>query len=102
MLPLADGRGACTARKRPQLLLPSPAPGMQAMNLHALTTAPSNELAEALAHFEAQFSYPLGPGRSFRISHGNDYAHFFRALGEAVCFVAESEGVVIGTLGAAI
>ncbi len=57
---------------------------------------------QALAAFEEQFTYPLGPGRVFRISHGSDYARFFRALGEGACFVAEEGGRVLGTLGVAL
>jgi GNAT superfamily N-acetyltransferase len=66
-----------------------------------LTAAPGPELAAALARFEEQFTYPLGPGRSFRISHGDDYPRFFRAIGEAVCFAAERDGEVLGVLGLA-
>lgn len=72
------------------------------MNIHELTTAPPPELSEALQRFEKQFHYPLGPERSFRISHGHDYARFFRAMGEGRCFVAEREGRVLGVLGAAL
>ncbi|MDE0178187.1 MAG: N-acetyltransferase [Gammaproteobacteria bacterium] len=72
------------------------------MNVHALETVVSSRLAGALAHFERQFTYPLGPGRSFRISHGDDYVRFFRAVGEARCFVAEWEQQVLGVLGAAL
>ena len=72
------------------------------MNVHALTAAPGPEHAAALARFEEQFTYPLGPGRSFRISHGNDYPRFFRAVGDAVCFVAERDGEVLGVLGLAV
>jgi GNAT superfamily N-acetyltransferase len=71
------------------------------MNVHALTAAPGPELAAALARFEEQFAYPLGPGRSFRVSHGGDYPRFFRAVGAAVCFVAERGGAVLGVLGMA-
>ncbi|MCI0704206.1 MAG: N-acetyltransferase [Planctomycetia bacterium] len=71
------------------------------MNVHRLTTAPSPELAKALTRFEEQFTYPLGPGRFFRISHGDDYPRFFRAIGDAVCFVAERDGEVLGVLGLA-
>ena len=72
------------------------------MNVHALETVASSRLASALAHFEKQFTYPLGPGRSFRISHGDDYVRFFRAMGEARCFVAERDQRVLGVLGAAL
>jgi hypothetical protein len=72
------------------------------MKIHALTGAPGADLARALAEFESRFTYPLGPGRSFRISHGQDYPRFFRAMGPATCFVAEKEGAVIGVVGVAI
>ena len=72
------------------------------MNVHLLTGAPFPELAGALARFEEQFTYPLGPGRSFRISHGDDYPRFFRAVGDAACFVAERGGEVLGVLALAI
>jgi hypothetical protein len=71
------------------------------MNIHQLTASPTSELALALGRFEKEFTYPLGPGRSFRISHGDDYSRFFRAIGEAVCFVAEGDGEVLGVLGLA-
>jgi hypothetical protein len=72
------------------------------MNLHALTQQPSPTLARALAEFESRFTYPLGPGRSFRISHGEDYPRFFRAMGRATCFVAERNGGVLGVVAVAI
>ena len=62
------------------------------MNVHALSAPPPTALARALDRFEGQFRYPLGPGRSFRISHGDDYPRFFRAMGEGACFVAERDG----------
>ena len=70
--------------------------------MQALETVASPRLAGALERFERQFTYPLGPGRSFRISHGDDYVRFFRAMGEARCFVAEREQRVLGVLGAAL
>jgi hypothetical protein len=63
---------------------------------------PEPALAAALAEFEAAFTYPLGEGRSFRISHGDDYGRFFRAIGDATCFVAERGGRVVGAVGVAI
>jgi hypothetical protein len=72
------------------------------MMVHTWSAPPPAEWAQPLARFETQFTYPLGPGRSFRISHGDDYPRFFRAMGEAACFVAEHEGEVLGTLGAAL
>ncbi|AWM39275.1 hypothetical protein GobsT_24230 [Gemmata obscuriglobus] len=71
------------------------------MNVHHLTAAPGADLAAALARFEEQFTYPLGAGRSFRISHGDDYPRFFRAIGDAACFVAERAGEVLGVIGLA-
>jgi hypothetical protein len=72
------------------------------MNLHRLTGPPPPDLARALAAFEERFTYPLGPGRSFRISHGDDYPRFFRAIGDAVCFIAERQGRVLGSLAVAV
>ncbi|MGA2231199.1 MAG: N-acetyltransferase, partial [Tepidisphaeraceae bacterium] len=72
------------------------------MTLHELREPPTVTLASALAEFEARFAYPLGPGRSFRISHGEDYPRFFRAMGRATCFVAEREGRVTGALSVAL
>jgi hypothetical protein len=72
------------------------------MNVHRLCGPPPAELARALAAFETQFTYPLGPGRFFRISHGDDYPRFFRAIGTAACFIVEQQGCVLGTLGAAV
>lgn len=64
---------------------------------------PPSGLARALETFEQQFTYPLGPGRSFRISHGADYMRFYRAMGEvARVFVAERDGQVMGTVAAAV
>ena len=72
------------------------------MIVQRIHIAPPPELARALAAFEEQFRYPLGPGRTFRISHGEDYPRFFRAMGDGACFVAMHGAGVIGTLGAAI
>jgi hypothetical protein len=72
------------------------------MNVHPLSAAPPPELARALERFEEQFRYPLGPGRFFRIAHGEDYPRFFRAMGEGACFVAEREGSILGVIGAAL
>jgi hypothetical protein len=71
------------------------------MIVHVLQQQPPRELATALERFEQQFTYPLGPGRRFRILHGADYPRFFRAIGEAGCHVAERDGEVLGTIGAA-
>lgn len=72
------------------------------MNVHSLAAAPPPKLARALERFEEQFRYPLGPGRFFRIAHGEDYPRFFRAMGEGVCFVAEREESILGVMGAAL
>ncbi|MDB6064139.1 MAG: hypothetical protein JWR26_347 [Pedosphaera sp.] len=72
------------------------------MNLQTLSDSPDPGLAQALAEFEAPFTYPLGPGRFFRITHGEDYTLFFRAIGNGVCFIAEHEGCIAGVLGTAI
>ncbi len=72
------------------------------MNVHQISNPPSQTLARALAEFEAPFTYPLGPGKLFRVSHGEDYTLFFRVQGEGACFIAEHEGRVVGTLGTAI
>jgi len=71
------------------------------MRVHPLVRRPPARLAVALEEFEKRFSYPLGEGSRFRISHGEDYSRFFRAMGNAVVFVAERDGKVLGTLGAA-
>jgi hypothetical protein len=72
------------------------------MRIHAVVRPPAAELAAALAKFEHGFSYPLGQHSRFRISHGEDYSRFFRAMGNGVAFVAERNGEVLGTLGAAV
>lgn len=75
------------------------------MTIRIVTQAPEADLAEALEKFERQFTYPLGSGRSFRISHGQDYPRFFRAIApdSSASFVAiGGNGEVRGTLGAAI
>lgn len=72
------------------------------MNIRALDAPPEPELALALGRFESRFTYPLGEGTSFRISHGEDYARFYRAMGEAKVVIAERGGEVLGTLGGAV
>jgi hypothetical protein len=73
------------------------------MTLHRLSTAPVPELSKTLAEFEKQFTYPLGPGRTFRISHGEDYSRFFRAMGElGISIVLEERGQVLGTVGVSV
>jgi hypothetical protein len=72
------------------------------MKIHQISGPPSASLARALAEFEEPFTYPLGPGRSFRIAHGDDYTLFFRVLGDGACFIAEHQGRVVGALGSAV
>jgi hypothetical protein len=72
------------------------------MTVTRFVDAPESDVAEALERFERQFTYPLGPGRWFRISHGQDYPRFYRAMGDAACFVAMRGGQVLGVVGAAI
>jgi hypothetical protein len=72
------------------------------MNIHRLHDAPVPWLGEALERFEISFRYPLGRDMRFRISHGRDYVPFFQAMGEAVVWVAEREGEVLGTLAASL
>lgn len=68
------------------------------MTILTLTAPPAADLAEALDRFERQFVYPLGPGRTFRISHGRDYLPFFQAMGDARVLVATQHGAVLATL----
>ncbi len=72
------------------------------MRVHPISGPPPLDLARGLEEFEKPFTYPLGVGTFFRICHGNDYTLFFRAQGNATCFVAEREGRVIGVLGTVI
>jgi len=72
------------------------------MKVHRLMVPPAPALARALAEFESPFTYPLGPGRFFRISHGEDYTLFFRTQGDGACFIAEHQGRVVGALGTAV
>lgn len=72
------------------------------MKIHRISGPPSASLARALAEFEEPFTYPLGPGKSFRITHGEDYTLFFRVLGDGACFIAEHQSRVAGVLGTAV
>jgi hypothetical protein len=72
------------------------------MNIRALGPPPDADLALALGRFESRFTYPLGESTAFRISHGEDYARFYRAMGESKVVVAERDGEVLGTLGGAV
>ena len=62
---------------------------------------PTPTVANALREFENDFHYPLGHDGWFRVSHGSDYTRFFRAMGEARCFVAQREGKVAGVISVA-
>lgn len=72
------------------------------MTIHSIVEPPEAWLADALESFERQFVYPLGEADTFAISHGRDYACFFRSMGDACCFVAERDGKVLATIGAAM
>jgi hypothetical protein len=72
------------------------------MNIRTLEAPPDAALAAALERFERRFTYPLGESTSFRISHGDDYARFYRAMGDARVVVAERDSEVLGTLGGAL
>jgi hypothetical protein len=69
--------------------------------VHVLHEAPPPELAAALEAFERQFEYPLGTSSTFHIAHGADYVRFFRAIGEAACFVVQKREI-LGVLSAAV
>jgi hypothetical protein len=56
----------------------------------------------SLEAFETAFTYPLGEGGRFRISHGDDYGRFYRSMGEARCFLLEDRGRILGSIGVAI
>jgi hypothetical protein len=75
------------------------------MIARALLRAPEPALRDALAQFERTFVYPLGENRSFRISHGEDYSRFYRAISgdSGASFIAIVKGgTVRGTLGVAV
>lgn len=55
-------------------------------------------LERTLQEFEEQFSYPLGEGESFHVSHGGRYLNFFHAMGQASLCVAMRREQVLGTL----
>ena len=66
------------------------------MKLYRFTGQVPSAMGRALAEFEREFFYPLGPSERFRISHGEDYLPFFRAIGEATILVMEKAGKVVG------
>jgi len=70
------------------------------MNLHIIRDpgAMPDWMGEALERFERGFTYPLGSGRIFRISHGREYLPFFAAMGSYKLLVAEDKQEVLGTL----
>lgn len=68
------------------------------MKILQLSSPPSPELGAALAEFEQSFLYPLGANQKFRISHGQEYLPFFRAMGDVTLLVVEHEGRVLGTV----
>jgi hypothetical protein len=72
------------------------------VNLKILDSRPNPSLAAALENFESQFHYPLGRDSWFRISHGDDYTCFFRAIGDARCFLATRDSEVVGVVTATI
>ena len=72
------------------------------MTIHAFTESPPPDLASQLSAFERQFRYPLGNSGSFRIEHNADYARFYRAMGDARCFVSQGAAEVLGVLSAAV
>src|SRR5258708_33004983 len=99
---MAGPHGQSASQTRTKFLLSRPALGKEEMNLHSLSVPPNPGLAQALAEFEEPFTYPLGPGKFFRITHGEDYTLFFRAMGDGICFVAEHDGRISGVLGTAV
>jgi hypothetical protein len=66
------------------------------MKLHRFTEDVPAATGRMLAEFEREFSYPLGPSERFRISHGEDYLPFFRAIGEPVVLAMEDAGRIVG------
>lgn len=72
------------------------------MTITLLAGDPEVWMATALTRFENEFSYPLGDGARFRITHDGDGWRFFHALGEAAYAVAHADERVLGVLGAAL
>jgi hypothetical protein len=66
------------------------------MKLHRYTDEVPPDMGKALAEFEREFSYPLGPSERFRISHGEDYLPFFKAIGEPVLLAMEDNAKIVG------
>lgn len=72
------------------------------MKIQEIHSHPTAELNAALETFESEFRYPLGVDSWFRISHGDDYTRFFRAIGNAHCFIATNGSDVVGTITSTI
>ena len=72
------------------------------MKLRVFHEPPPDWFGAALERFEAQFRYPLGANASFSISHGRRYITFFHAIGAPTLIVAEQDGLVLGTIAAAL
>ena len=68
------------------------------MSVHCYRSLIPDHASAALAGFEREFTYPLGLGSRFRISHGDDYLGFFRSLGEATLIVTEDRGSITGSI----
>lgn len=68
------------------------------MRIVSLFQVVPSTMAGALSEFEEEFNYPLGSACRFRISHGDDYLGFFRAMGEATLVVAEDGGEISGAI----
>ncbi len=72
------------------------------MKIQSIQAEPKAELKAALEKFEAEMRYPLGTDSWFRISHGEDYTRFFRAIGQPRCFIATRDEHVVGTITSTI
>ncbi|MBK9145288.1 MAG: hypothetical protein IPM23_22685 [Candidatus Melainabacteria bacterium] len=66
----------------------------KAITVHELMKSGETGLQE----FEASFSYPLGEGRHFHISHGDHYGLFYGSMGESAVLVAEDRSGPVGTV----
>ena len=68
------------------------------MSLHSYSSGIPDDASAALSEFEREFTYPLGLGCRFRISHGDDYLGFFRSMGEATLVVTADMGRITGSI----
>jgi hypothetical protein len=68
------------------------------MTLHHLTADLPPGFVPALARFEREFSYPLGPQARFHISHGERYLPFFQAMGRPEIILLEEDSEILGCL----